>query len=89
MPKTSGGVLAARISAGSREKKPRGSRGDLRGAAARGLGWARLGATYRARGALNRPDPAEDVVPVGEGGDAGVRARLSREGEKGERSLGQ
>ena len=32
--------------------------------------------TYRAHGALYGPDPVEDVVPVGEGRDASVRARL-------------
>ena len=41
-----------------------------------------MGATYRARGALNRPDPAEDVVPVREGGMP-ASALSSREGEKG------
>lgn len=42
------------------------------------------GVTHRPRGALDGPDPVEDVIAVREGADARVRLRL-RVGGKGER----
>jgi len=41
--------------------------------------------THRVRGALYGSHPVEDVVPVGERGDARVRARLCRGNEGGGR----